>query len=556
MAISFASGGTASAGTTQCTPAYTATAAGDYLLLFVASKYPTNYPTTPSGWTFLGRQSGGAGSNGADSGNVTISVYERVADGTETGTVTVDVTSGNSCSARIFRFTAAAGSRWSTAVGDGADNAAGTSWSVSISPSLDLAVDDMLVACSAVNGDTTSYSAQAFNAVGITFGSETERMDAGSTQGDDHHRVLSTHMVTAGSGTPALTYTMTAAATSGNTPAGATVAVRLRELPLQTLSPSGIGSSAALGSPAVTHVVGSSGIASGAALGTPLVGLEVEPAGIASGAVAGAPAATLVVGPSGIASSASVGTPSISGRVGPTGVPSAAAVGAPKLTLSVAVPGIASGASVPGVFTRLTVFPPSIPSTMVVSGPIVTGGVTAPTAQKIREAIRSILVAAATDAGDRVFTNRAEAWGSDELPAIGIYARGEQVELSNEAPREYQRDLLVGVELLLFEAPGGVGDDELDDFERDVFAALALHESANDNADRSWYRGTKITATSRGSRRLLVARMDWIYRYHTMVDELIGGAQLAEKIAAGWSFPIATDPAETMATDEVLTNPP
>lgn len=109
-----------------------------------------------------------------------------------------------------------------------------------------------------------------------------------------------------------------------------------------TVAPSGVTSGAAVGTPAVstTVTVSPTGIASGAGIGTPSISgtQTVTPSGIASGATVGSPtiAASITVAPGGVTSGQALGTPTVSGSVtaSPTGVASSAAVGSPTATFS------------------------------------------------------------------------------------------------------------------------------------------------------------------------------------------------------------------------------
>src|SRR5690349_3513003 len=96
------------------------------LLAGVVNKYPSNGPTTPSGWTLVGQFSGGSGAAGADVGSVYVTIYSKPSDGTKTGTQTISVPSGNSSLARICAYSCAAGAAWGVAAFGGADSTAGT----------------------------------------------------------------------------------------------------------------------------------------------------------------------------------------------------------------------------------------------------------------------------------------------------------------------------------------------------------------------------------------------------------------------------------------------
>jgi hypothetical protein len=87
---------------------------------------------------------------------------------------------------------------------------------------------DILMAVSAGNASTPSYSAEAIAAVtGITIGAVSERADSGTSGGDDIRLVIATASITAGAATDDLTYTMTGSAAAS----GITAIIRIREHP-------------------------------------------------------------------------------------------------------------------------------------------------------------------------------------------------------------------------------------------------------------------------------------------------------------------------------------
>lgn len=66
---------------------------------------------------------------------------------------------------------------------------------------------------------------------------------------------------------------------------------------------------------------------------------------------------------------------------------------------------------------------------------------------EIRQRVAELLKGK-TLAGDRVFSNRASATWSEELPIIAVYTRGEIVEDQNTAPREYKRTIDLVIEVV------------------------------------------------------------------------------------------------------------
>lgn len=234
MAIAFVAAGAAATGTTSLSIAFPAgISAGNLLAIAVANKYPANGPATPTDFIAPSdnQGSGGQGASGGDAGNVYATAFYKVATGSESGSVTVGIASGNSAIGRMFAYSNATG-LWSVACTFGADNTADTSWSVTGGADPGVTTGDVVLAISAINGadGTQQAASQAITQTGITYGAMTERQDSGTSAGDNSHLVVSEHPVTSGTSSDVPVYTFTADTTIGaNAPAGATVLMRLRE---------------------------------------------------------------------------------------------------------------------------------------------------------------------------------------------------------------------------------------------------------------------------------------------------------------------------------------
>jgi len=233
MTISYASAGSFSSqelsGGTLLRRHVAAPAAGDIELWLTVCKYPTAAPDTPTGFTSVIQAEGGAGSAGADSGNVYGSVWKLVLAGSESGTQAVNVTGGNSAQCCTLSWHRTAGDGWDVAAVSGSQNTATSSWSVT-SGNVDLRAGDVIVVLIAKNGDLDlTHSAHAISASGVTFSSYTNRRAAaGTTIGDDCAIEVGEFTVSSGSGTVALNYSMTMTGAAGSV-AGVVVFVRLRE---------------------------------------------------------------------------------------------------------------------------------------------------------------------------------------------------------------------------------------------------------------------------------------------------------------------------------------
>lgn len=229
--IVFGSGGSAAGGTTSITQAFPATVnAGDGLLLAVTGKYPANLPSVPTGFTLLGTYSGGAGSSGSQSGQTYAQWYWKIAAGTEGGTnLTITITGGNVAKSTMIRYLKDAGATWSTPlIAGGSKNTAGTAYSVTADVVMRMLPGDLLVAVTAINSSTPTWSAELAVASGATFGTMTERTESNSALGDQMSFFVSEHPVTGGPATGLITYTATGSSTLANEPAGASIFVVLR----------------------------------------------------------------------------------------------------------------------------------------------------------------------------------------------------------------------------------------------------------------------------------------------------------------------------------------
>lgn len=266
MAIAFGSVGTGASGTTSLSLTSPATiAAGDLLLCAVANKYPTNGPSAPTGYTLLGQGTGGSGASGIDSGNVYITVYYKVADGTEDGSaVSVTITSGNSARGMILLYTKAAGKDWGLAITNGASGTPGTAWAATGAANPGITTGDFVVCLSAANSDVAAYGTHSILATSAVMAGANERNDAATGNGDDCAFFAADASCTSGTAIAAPTYTAIATASVANGPCGSTAFVRLREI-----DPTGVGTAA--GTSTVTGVGSAKFTGVGSAAGTSVV---------------------------------------------------------------------------------------------------------------------------------------------------------------------------------------------------------------------------------------------------------------------------------------------
>lgn len=239
MTIAFGAAGASDVGTTSLSLPYPAgITAGQMLVMFIASKYPANPPTTPAGWQAQVGASGGSGAAGVDTGTALASFFTRIADGTETGNVAVTITGGNACRGIIARYTRDASKTWGVATAVAPQNTGNTNtWTATATTNPGISAGDMVLTGDAVNSDIFAWDTHAVTATGATFGASTERLESATTNGDDLDCVLADHPCATGRATAAPVRTMVATGTATtDSPAGATAFLVLREVVIPPFS--------------------------------------------------------------------------------------------------------------------------------------------------------------------------------------------------------------------------------------------------------------------------------------------------------------------------------
>jgi hypothetical protein len=230
MALAFRAVGTVSSGTASLTPGAAAgTALGDLLALEVVNKYPAVTVVTPTGWIAGASRASALGGTGVDAGDVLVSVFWRIADGTGTDAPTVTFNgTPNSATAIISCWTLSATKTTAPVFAVGSQDTNSLSWSVPFATDPGLTTNDMCVVFSGKNVDTGRVSAHTLATTGVVFTDVpmSEKADAGDTTGDDLAWFIASSLVTSGTSSGVATYTATVATTAA---AGACVLMRLRE---------------------------------------------------------------------------------------------------------------------------------------------------------------------------------------------------------------------------------------------------------------------------------------------------------------------------------------
>lgn len=227
---SFGSLGGVGSGSTSMTVNWTSGfSRGDLLVMVIVSKY-TQVPDTPSGWTLVSgaqRSTSGLGSGSNDAGDVSATIFVRVADGTENGSgVSVSTPSANASAGRMFYMTATPGKVWDFEATNGVLLTGTTSWSVPMDSAINIQTGDVVLVAAGQNSDTGALSSPSISATGITSQTAEVRGTASTTTGTDARVSVTSHVITGGSSSSAPTFIATG---SSSTPEAALVMLRVRQ---------------------------------------------------------------------------------------------------------------------------------------------------------------------------------------------------------------------------------------------------------------------------------------------------------------------------------------
>jgi hypothetical protein len=142
---------------------------------------------------------------------------------------------------------------------------------------------------------------------------------------------------------------------------------------------------------------------------------------------------------------------------------------------------------------------------------------------QIRQTIASMLDGA-TSAGSEVYTNRTRRFRVENLPALVIYDVGEQVQLYNESPREYRRQMQLAVDLYVEDASPESGqpiDEILDDLADEVEQKLYNDTTAQDNLDDLRLQEVSDVMVSDDQRQQLgMVTLTWQATYYQEAPEI------------------------------------
>jgi hypothetical protein len=132
----------------------------------------------------------------------------------------------------------------------------------------------------------------------------------------------------------------------------------------------------------------------------------------------------------------------------------------------------------------------------------------------IRAAIVEKLKSKLPSPGDRVFPSRAAPIYKQSSRAILVYTKEEPAQVSIEAPREYERGLVVQLELVASSENEMLLDDVLDDFAEQVEAAIFEDETHGGLVSDTILGDTEIELLSEGEKPIGDLKVSLTMPYH------------------------------------------
>jgi hypothetical protein len=235
MSITVSSNGAAAYGTTTLAISDPGATVGQLILVPVGVKPASATVVTPTGWggnwVRLNDSVGTTGSNAADTGPTRLVVFAKVADGTESGTLGITLTSGNTSWGTSFLFNSSNAGKFSIETAIGEDTSNGTGFSATCTPGGSVPAGwikpgDLLLGLSCKPTDLNSYNSENFASTGLTIGSRTKLREYSTANGNDIGGESWWANVTSGTQSSA---TVTASATMTGSSYGPAMVIRIRD---------------------------------------------------------------------------------------------------------------------------------------------------------------------------------------------------------------------------------------------------------------------------------------------------------------------------------------
>jgi len=240
MTVTFgAAGATASSTTTTISPSYSALgtiSAGDLLICWVGMKPSTansGSATAPTGYSLIRKVTGMGGFGatlGSGTGNTNLFCFAKVADGTETGTISITLATNNVSWAAIDRY-AKTLTDWTVDWADGEDASPTGNTSIALGQNPGITAGDFVASAMCIPSNSNSgafFSAEAITATGLSGQTTTEIAECPVASGNLISGVRTRTSGFTGTATSVPTFTATVATVANGR--GPIIAIRIREI--------------------------------------------------------------------------------------------------------------------------------------------------------------------------------------------------------------------------------------------------------------------------------------------------------------------------------------
>lgn len=146
----------------------------------------------------------------------------------------------------------------------------------------------------------------------------------------------------------------------------------------------------------------------------------------------------------------------------------------------------------------------------------------------IRQTVKDIIANGNTLAGKNVFTNKKIHIDSDCLPQIVIHTESENVELLDQAPKRYKRDLTLTIEIFASAISEDKLQDDLDQMAWQIENLLADDDDWNGTVNKADLTAVRLEFQETGTNPIGACILTYTAQYLTDLPEI--GSQVSAEL--------------------------
>lgn len=144
----------------------------------------------------------------------------------------------------------------------------------------------------------------------------------------------------------------------------------------------------------------------------------------------------------------------------------------------------------------------------------------------IRDTVKDILLNGNTIAGTNVFTNRKIHTDPECMPYVVIHTEAESVELLDQAPKRYKRDLTLTIEAFAAETTELGVQDSVDKLAWQIENLLAQDDSWNMTVNKQDLTGVRMEFDESGEKPLACCILTFTAQYLTELPNIADQSQI------------------------------